>query len=81
MTDGRRAFLNGETIWIGKQATLEELENAIWLREHPVRLLASAFHGGHADGFLIAAEEDITTEIIQKAIDEMKGENNVERQT
>lgn len=54
-----------------KPATERELENAIWLRQNRAGLMASALHGGKADGFHIAIS-DIKTEDIQAALTAIK---------
>lgn len=54
-------------------ASTPELENALWLRQNHAGLIASAFHGGHAEGFHIAIS-DVTTEQIEAAL---KEKNNV----
>src|SRR5687767_11722758 len=51
--------------------TLAELENALWLRETPSGLLASAFHGGHAEGFDLAISK-VTTGEIRAAVEAEK---------
>jgi hypothetical protein len=46
------------------RAPADELWNAIWLREHPATIIASAMHGGHAKGYALAVSH-VSTDAIR----------------
>jgi hypothetical protein len=48
--------------------TVEELQNALWLRETPSGMFAAVFGGGRALGFALAMDSSITTEQIEAAL-------------
>ncbi len=58
------------TTW---EAAIDELENAVWLRETPAGLIASALHGGRAKGFHIAIS-DISTANIRTALEKARSD-------
>ena len=48
--------------------TVEELQNALWLRETPAGMFAAAFGGGRAPGYALAEDNSITREQIEEAL-------------
>lgn len=53
-----------------EEATLDQIENAINLRENRAMLIASALHGGHAIGFHVAIS-NITNDKLQHVADNL----------